>query len=561
MMNPWSKSFDHVLIRLLGDARRPLEEDMDKDIARVNERIRSAKLAGKDVDAVLQSEWDVLAPLQMPEKIDWVGGRPKTRTLVWKLSGAGAAVVLAATLLMMFQRTSTIAVVEASDGGLHRLIEGRIQPLKIGAAITSGQVIRSDGASSALLAFLNGSRFEMRSMSEVALDDARNGHRIRLNDGAILVSAVNVDGERLYVETKDATVSLVHTVAMVTSEETHLRVAVLEGEAVVERKGAVSRLRPGEQLSIGGPESMEPVQLEIAWSRYAKEHAEIVQRQPVQSPAVRFEVAVVRAEAENPGLRGMPVRCTAADGILPVPLRGTPSTGPGNSAPVPLGRCVGRYVSLLRLIATAYEVVEENVAGGPDWIRSESYTYQVEAKAEATATVTKNQMQAMLQTLLADRFNLKFRRETKEGTGYTLTVARNGLKVQQAATEEKLHIEQNGQRNGFNLMAGGQITIKGRATMKGFADYLSSWPMIRLNRVVDRTDLPGLYQFALSLTAVAADFAPTATRGAGNNSSGPRIEWNPPIAKAMEEQLGLTLLSQKIPEDVLFIESAERPKN
>jgi len=560
-MTPSNKSFNEVLTRLLGKARRLADEDMDADIARVRERIGSATLAGTDVDALLNRAWDMPAPLKAAAKADWGGERRRSRPLLWKLYGAVAAVVLTVTLLMMFQRTGAIAVVEASDEGLHRLIEGRIQPLKIGEEIMAGQVIRSDGASSAMLAFLNGSRFEMRSMSEVALEGTASGHRIRLNDGTILVSAANADGERLYVDTKDATVSLVDTVAMVTSEETHLRVAVLEGEALVERNGAVSRLRFGEQLSIGGPERIDPVQTEIAWSRYAKEHSEILPRATAQSPGLRFEVAVVRAESENPGIRGMPVRCTAGDGILPVPLRGAPTVGPGNSAPVPLGRCVGRYVSLLRLITTAYEVAEDNVTGGPDWIRSDSDAFQIEAKAEATATVTKHQMRAMLQTLLADRFNLKFRRETKEGVGYTLTVARSGLKAQQASTEETLHIEQNGQRNGFNLMQGGQITVKGRATMKAFADYLSSWPMIRLNRVVDQSNLPGLYQFVLNLTAVAADFAPGATRGAGSNSSGPRIEWNPPLAMAIEQQLGLALLSEKVPEQVLVIESVERPRN
>ncbi len=53
--------------------------------------------------------------------------------------------------------------------------------------------------------------------------------------------------------------------------------------------------------------------------------------------------------------------------------------------------------------------------------------YDIEAKAEGNPT--REQMMRMLQTLLEDRFQLRIRREQREGAIYALTVARGGPKL------------------------------------------------------------------------------------------------------------------------------------
>jgi uncharacterized protein (TIGR03435 family) len=111
----------------------------------------------------------------------------------------------------------------------------------------------------------------------------------------------------------------------------------------------------------------------------------------------------------------------------------------------------GRFVSrapLLMVIATAYNVpFNESVrlSGGPEWFRErDSSVFDIEAAA-GTGVIpaglsykTRNErMRLMLQALLADRFKLVIRRETKELPVYALMVGKGGPKLQKADIEEK----------------------------------------------------------------------------------------------------------------------------
>ena len=68
-----------------------------------------------------------------------------------------------------------------------------------------------------------------------------------------------------------------------------------------------------------------------------------------------------------------------------------------------------RNAPLTLLIQRAYGVQAFQVVGGPAWINTDGY--DIEAKAERNTD--RNQMWLMLQTLLADRFKLRLRRETR----------------------------------------------------------------------------------------------------------------------------------------------------
>jgi RNA polymerase sigma factor (sigma-70 family) len=71
----------------------------------------------------------------------------------------------------------------------------------------------------------HGSRVEIREMSELSLDHASDGLRIRLSKGSIIVNAAKQRNGHLYVQTKDMTVSVVGTVFVVNAEEAGSRVA------------------------------------------------------------------------------------------------------------------------------------------------------------------------------------------------------------------------------------------------------------------------------------------------------------------------------------------------
>jgi uncharacterized protein (TIGR03435 family) len=66
-------------------------------------------------------------------------------------------------------------------------------------------------------------------------------------------------------------------------------------------------------------------------------------------------------------------------------------------------RFTANNASLKLLILTAYDVTVRQVSGGPGWLSFE--VYDIEAKTERPAS--PQQIHAMLQALLADRFKLK----------------------------------------------------------------------------------------------------------------------------------------------------------
>ena len=82
---------------------------------------------------------------------------------------------------------------------------------------------------------------------------------------------------------------------------------------------------------------------------------------------------------------------------------------------------------LLDLIAAAYGVRASQVSG-PDWLSDQGL--DIEAKVPDGAR--KEDLNAMLQSLLEERFGLKVHRGTKTGQGFALTVGKDGPKLKPA---------------------------------------------------------------------------------------------------------------------------------
>jgi uncharacterized protein (TIGR03435 family) len=156
----------------------------------------------------------------------------------------------------------------------------------------------------------------------------------------------------------------------------------------------------------------------------------------------------------------------------------------------------------------------------------DSAGYDIKAKAEGNAG---DDLWPMVQTLLADRFQLKFHRETRELPIYALVVAKNGAKLH-AVSAAGLGVG----------MGKGRFNGRG-ADMPTLASVLSN----ELGRLVfDRTGLSGFYDFTLT-------FEPDDTRAA--DTAGPSL------FTALQEQLGLRLEPQKGPVETLVIDHAEKP--
>jgi uncharacterized protein (TIGR03435 family) len=79
---------------------------------------------------------------------------------------------------------------------------------------------------------------------------------------------------------------------------------------------------------------------------------------------------------------------------------------------------------LVDLIEQAYDIKPYQIAGGPPWMRSDWY----DVLAKAGIAAGSHQLRLMMQALLADRFHLKWHRETRPTPGYVLIIDKNGPK-------------------------------------------------------------------------------------------------------------------------------------
>ena len=121
---------------------------------------------------------------------------------------------------------------------------------------------------------------------------------------------------------------------------------------------------------------------------------------------------------------------------------------------------------------------------------------------------------------------------------------KNGLKM----------ITHTGTEQQFRFGDGSLIVKKG-----GIA-ALASWLSRQLGRVViDKTDLKGDYDYKLEWTPDPGEGGPESI-GLPPEAPRPHVDTNgPSIFTAVQEQLGLRLVSQKGPVEIIVIDSVEKP--
>ena len=106
-----------------------------------------------------------------------------------------------------------------------------------------------------------------------------------------------------------------------------------------------------------------------------------------------------------------------------------------SGAPIRVAGSPDRYsatsITVNQLILRAYRVRDFQVAGGPDWMKSDRF--DVEAKAETGSDPKSRAFDLMLQSLLADRFQLVAHFEKRDLPAFELTIAKNGLKIHASA--------------------------------------------------------------------------------------------------------------------------------
>jgi len=227
----------------------------------------------------------------------------------------------------------------------------------------------------------------------------------------------------------------------------------------------------------------------------------------------------------------------------------------------------GTNVTLAMLIRSAYDIQENQISGGPSWVKSDHY--DIDAKMDSPTADALHKLsedkrrlatQHMLQALLADRFKLAVHHDSKELSIYALVVAKNGPRLQQAKPGDTYPNGIKGPdgiaRAGMMRMGRGQLTSQG-LPLTELARLLTA----QLDRtVVDKTGLPGNYDFTLQWTPDESQGAMFRGPDAGPPGSAPSAESSgPSLFTALQEQLGLKLESQKGPVEIYVIDHAEKP--
>jgi uncharacterized protein (TIGR03435 family) len=227
-------------------------------------------------------------------------------------------------------------------------------------------------------------------------------------------------------------------------------------------------------------------------------------------------------------------------------------------------------VTLESMIRMSYRLQESQLVGGPDWIYNDRFDI-----IATSAGANVSDFALRMQSLLAERFNVRVHKETRELPIYALVTARRngslGPRLTPAAvdcaTPAPRHdgpapapTRQPGDRPRCGTIVGMGRLTGGAVTPQQIAMTLSQ---LTGRTVVDRTGLTGGFDYDL-------EFAPhSAVRGRGPGGGlpqGPAPEASSrsdaegvSIFTAVQEQHGLRLDAQRGPVAVVVVDAAERP--
>jgi uncharacterized protein (TIGR03435 family) len=249
--------------------------------------------------------------------------------------------------------------------------------------------------------------------------------------------------------------------------------------------------------------------------------------------AQQFDVASIKPAADPPS------------GQLAMAWARMMDSMPVGSIPMPdPGRVRMNNATLRRMIAAAYRVRNADVSG-PAWMDDTWFDLEATMPAGAKA----DQAHEMLQALLVERFGLESHRETRQLSGFTLTVGKNGPKLQQAAPpapvddsltpqerRDKMVADMQQRMRNAPRVAGGSNHRWNNTTTEQLVQHLFT---IVGGPVVDATGLTGKYTVEIQLRP-ATDDAPEQT-----------------IFSELE-RLGLKLTPRKISAEFLVVDKVSR---
>ena len=206
--------------------------------------------------------------------------RPKVRPLAvaWAMA---ASLAVAAAGLFVYQAYWRIppgvrAEVQSIDGSASLITGSGDHLLAPGAQLHEGDVLRTGGASHAIVRLADGSTVEMNERSALGFNARGHNVTLDLDRGALIVKAVHRKSGHLYVQTEDCRVAVTGTVFSVNSGIKGSRVAVLQGAVEVRHAGVRSMVHAGNMFTTTENLAPEPVSEQVSWSPNRDEYLELL---------------------------------------------------------------------------------------------------------------------------------------------------------------------------------------------------------------------------------------------------------------------------------------------
>lgn len=203
--------------------------------------------------------------------------------------------------------------------------------------------------------------------------------------------------------------------------------------------------------------------------------------------------------------------------------------------------------TLVDLIVKAYDVTADKVLEGPTWLEYDRFDISALVPPKTSAADAKS----MLQTMLAERFNLAFRKEERPLPAYVLTAPKGKQKLKESDGSGDTGCRTSLNQSRLDPAAGVPPAITASYTCKNtsmaaFAEGMRGLPLanqvIGTNPVQDKTGLEGKWDFNLQFNLPINGPADGTT-----------------LPEALDKQLGLKLEQQTISLPVIVVEKANRP--
>jgi uncharacterized protein (TIGR03435 family) len=203
-------------------------------------------------------------------------------------------------------------------------------------------------------------------------------------------------------------------------------------------------------------------------------------------------------------------------------------------------RFVERHVTLENLVQEAYNVLDYQISGLPQWALPNQDMYDIEATWAGDAVPTSDELRAMLRTMLADRFQLKVHRETRDLPVYNLVVAKGGLKLKPATGDEP-----TAKKASASTAARSIDSLARERVIRGEINGLMGLISTFLDHpVLNKTHLSGKYEYEWN----SQDLLEEVRQGKPAPSIFPMVRG-----------FGLNLELVKAPTEIIVVDHAEKP--